>query len=120
MIKRHHISLKNAWAGVVWAFHTQPNFKVHLVLSAIALLACLYLRVSSLETIVIISVVVFGLIVEMINTAIEEATDAITSDFKEEIKIAKDVAAGAMLIYAIGAVVIAVIIFGPRIVALLN
>jgi diacylglycerol kinase len=64
---------------------------------------------------IVIIVVVFGLIVEMVNTAIEEATDAITSEHREEIKVAKDVAAGAMLIYALGAVVIAAIIFLPRI-----
>ena len=56
-----------------------------------------------------------GLAIETINTAIEETTDAIDIKIREDIKIAKDVSAAAMLIYAIGATIIALMIFVPKI-----
>ena len=59
-----------------------------------------------------------GLVIETINTAIEEATDAIDTKIREDIKIAKDISAAAMLIYAIGAIVIALMIFIPKILRL--
>jgi diacylglycerol kinase len=57
-------------------------------------------------------------VIETINTGLEQTTDAIDRKIREDIKIAKDVAAAAMLIYAIGASIIALIIFVPRIISL--
>ena len=121
MLKRldkHRISLKHAFDGVIWCFKTQPNYQVHLVLSIIAVLAGLYLKISRTEFFVIILLITIGLVVETINTAIEQTTDAIDTSMRDDIKIAKDVAAGAMLIFAIGAFVISCIIYIPKIVDL--
>lgn len=54
--------------------------------------------------------------IETINTAIEAATDAIDTKIREDIRITKDVSAAAMLVYAIGATIIAIMIFVPRII----
>lgn len=56
-----------------------------------------------------------GLVVETINTGLEQTTDAIDRKIREDIKIAKDVAAAAMLIYSMGATAIALMIFLPKI-----
>ena len=64
---------------------------------------------------ILILTIVFGLGVEMVNTSIEAMTDLITTDWKEDAKIAKDVSAGMMLMTAIGTVVVALFIFYPRI-----
>lgn len=56
-----------------------------------------------------------GLVVETINTGLEQTTDAIDRKIREDIKIAKDVAAAAMLIYSMGAAAIALMIFLPKI-----
>lgn len=61
-----------------------------------------------------------GLAIEAVNTAIEEAIDAIHKDWTEEIKIAKDVSAAAMLIFSLSAFLIACIIFIPKILNLLT
>lgn len=115
ILKKHTISFKNALAGLAWALRTQPNFRVHLVLSAIALGLSWYFRITRTEWAIIIFTIVLGLTAELINTAIESMTDLITKEWREEAKIAKDVSAGMMLTTAIGAVVVAIVVFGQYI-----
>lgn len=115
-LRKHRISFQNAFAGLRWAVSTQPNFRVHLTFSVLALILCWYLSVSAVETTIIVFVIILGLSAEMINTALESMTDLITKEWHAEAKIAKDVSAGMMLLTAAGAVVIACLIFGPRLV----
>ena len=112
VIRKHTISFSHAFAGLVWALRTQPNFRVHLVLSAIAVSLSVYFHITNTEWAIIVFTIVWGLTAELINTAIESMTDLITKEWREEAKIAKDVAAGMMLTTAIGAVVVALIVFG--------
>ncbi|MDH7476723.1 MAG: diacylglycerol kinase family protein [Microgenomates group bacterium] len=115
MIKKHTISIKNALAGLKWAIRTQPNYRVHFSLSLLALLGSYYWHVSSGEFLLIIFLITIGLVIETVNTAIEETTDAIDKKWRDDIKIAKDVSAAAMLIFALGSVIIASLIFIPKI-----
>lgn len=119
-LRRHHISFKNAISGVLWAFSTQPNFKIHFTLSAVALILAVLFKITYVEMTILVLTIVFGLGVEMVNTAIESMTDLITTQYRMEAKIAKDVAAGMMLITAIGAVLVACLIFLPKILFLLG
>lgn len=119
LIRRHHISFKHAFDGVKYAFFSQPNFRVHLILSALAIYLSYALNVSAIEFTIIILTIVFGLGVEMVNTSIESMTDLITQEYKQEAKIAKDLAAGMMLLTAVGAVIVAGFIFLPKIYDLL-
>lgn len=115
ILRKHTISFKNAFAGLGWALRTQPNFRVHIVLSMIAIALAAYFRITRVEWAIIIFTIVLGLTAEFINTAIESMTDLITKEWREEAKIAKDVSAGMMLTTAIGAVIIAIVIFGQYI-----
>lgn len=114
-IRRHTISFKNAFAGIFWAVRTQPNFRVHLGLSLSALVLGTILKITYIEMTIIIFMIILGLTCEMINTSIEAMTDLITTEHRENAKIAKDVAAGMMLTTAMGAVVVALFIFVPHI-----
>lgn len=114
-IRKHHISFKTALAGVAWAIRTQPNFRVHLALSAMALIGGWLFRVTSLEMLILVFTIVLGLSAEMVNTSIEAMTDLITREYRSEAKIAKDVSAGMMLITAVGALIVAAVIFLPHI-----
>lgn len=114
-IRKHKISFKNAFNGLFWAFSTQPNFKIHFILALLAVLAGFYFKISFLEMTILILTIVFGFAVEMVNTSIEAMTDLITMRWSKQAKIAKDVAAGMMLITAIGAVIVAILILGPYI-----
>jgi len=114
MLRRHTISFYHAFSGLIYALSTQPNFLIHITLSFLVIFAGIFFSISRLEWLVIVSAIIFGLIVELINTAIESAVDLISDRYHLNAKIAKDVAASAMLIYAIGAVIIASIIFVPK------
>jgi len=114
-LRKHHISFKNAFAGLFWAIRTQPNFRVHLFFSVCAIVLGLVLSISSVEMTIIIFTIVLGLTAEMVNTSIESMTDLITKEWRAEAKIAKDVSAGMMLVVAIGAVIVGIFIFFPHI-----
>ena len=118
LIHKHGVSFKNAFSGLWWALSTQPNFRIHLFLSAVALVLSYMLQIPAVEICIIVFTIVLGLSAEMINTAIESMTDLITKEWRTEAKIAKDVSAGMMLTVAIGAVIIAGIIFGPKLLTL--
>lgn len=119
MIRKHTISIQNAWRGLIWALSSQPNYRIHFFLSGIALLAGYLLRIAYFEFLTIMVLIAIGLTIETVNTAIEEATDAIDTHIRSDIKRAKDVSAGAMLLFAIGAIIIAGYIFIPKILLLL-
>ncbi len=116
-IRQHHISFKHALDGIIWAFKTQPNFQIHLILSFIAIIGGVYFRISATEMTIIALTIVFGLGIEMINTAIEAMTDLIKKEYDIDAKIAKDVAAGMMLLTAIGTLFVAGFIFIPKLIA---
>ena len=117
MLKKHTISVRHAVDGLIWALNTQPNYRVHLFFSALSILASIILKISYFELLLIVFLITVGLVIETINTGLEQTTDAIDKKIREDIKIAKDVAAAAMLIYSIGATVIALMIFIPKIIA---
>jgi diacylglycerol kinase len=97
----------------------QPNFQVHGVLSVCAILLTVILGCTAIETTIIVLTIVMGLSAEMINTAIESVTDLVTKEWHTDAKIAKDVAAGMMLLTAMGTVLVACLIFLPKIYLLL-
>lgn len=115
MIEKHAKSFKNAFAGLVWALKSETNYKIHFFLSLVALFGGIFFHISYLEFLIIVTFIVLGLTVEMINTALEETTNAIDQSKREDIRIAKDVSAGAMLVFSIGAFAVACIIFIPKI-----
>ena len=117
VLRQHHISFKNAFAGLWFALRTQPNFRVHLILSLAAIALGWYVQITRLEFIIIIFTIILGFSAEMINTSLEAMTDLITKEWRTEAKVAKDVAAGMMLTVAFGAIAVAIIIFGPYLVA---
>lgn len=116
MLKRHSISIGHAIDGLVWSLKTQPNYRIHLFLSILSIIGGIVLKISYFEFLLIIFLITVGLVVETINTGLEQTTDAIDQKIREDIKIAKDVSAAAMLIYALGAFIIACFIFIPRII----
>ena len=114
MLKKHVISLRCAWEGLSYALTTQPNFIIHLTLSVCVVAAGLFFGITTLEWLVVILTITSGLALELINTSIESAVDLITQEWHISAKIAKDVSASAMLVYAIGATLIATVLFAPK------
>ncbi len=111
---RHSISFAHAADGIGHALRTQPNFIIHFSVSAMAIVLGLELGLVTWEWVAVMATISMGLVIELINTAIESTVDLVTQDIKPLAKIAKDCASGAMLVYATGATLIGLIIFLPK------
>ncbi|UAY51675.1 diacylglycerol kinase family protein [Ferruginibacter albus] len=110
-------SFAYAGNGIRHCIVSQLNFKIHLIATVICIVLGILLHISYVEWIVVVACIAAVLALEMVNTALEEISNVISPGYNKQIKIVKDVAAGAVLISAIGSVVIAVIIFLPKITA---
>lgn len=108
-------SFQHAFCGILTSFAIGRNIKVHYIAAVVAILSGLYFGISKIEFLVILLVSSQVICLEMINTAIERAIDLVTSDYHIYAKIAKDVAAGAVLVASIIAAIIGGIIFLPYI-----
>jgi undecaprenol kinase/diacylglycerol kinase (ATP) len=93
---------------------TQPNFRIHLFFALLAIATGYYLQLLPWEWLVIIFTITLVLVAEMINTALESMTDLITNEYRESAKVAKDTAAGMVLVTAACAVTIGLIIYLPH------
>jgi diacylglycerol kinase (ATP) len=108
------LSFKYAWAGVSYAFVTQRNFRIHTVISSLAISLGIFLKIAPVEMAAIVLTCAIVLVLELINTAIESVVDlTVKQTYHELAKIAKDCAAGAVLISAIAAVLVAGFILLP-------
>ena len=90
---------------------TQRNMRIHVAVAAAVLIAAIAVGVTKLELIALLLAIAFVLIAEMVNTAIEGAIDASTTAFDPMAKLAKDIAAGAVLIASITAVAVGYLVF---------
>ena len=108
-------SLNYAFEGIIHVLRTQRNMRIHVAASVAALIAGLALGVTRAELLALVFAAALVLVAEMINTAIEAAIDLSTSSFDIRAKIAKDVAAGAVLVTAATAVIVAYLVFADRI-----
>ena len=108
-------SFKYAFTGIVTSFKTEQNMKIHVFIMILVIIAGIVLKVSALDWIIL--VIMFALVIsaELFNTVIETVVDMITMEKNEKAKIAKDIAAGAVLVLAIGSVIVGLIIFIPKI-----
>ncbi len=111
----HRIGFKYAWEGIKYAFTTQPNFLVHSLAAAAAVFLGLWLKISSLEWLVLVLTISLVFIAEMINTALESMTDLIEEKHHQHAKIAKDVSAGMVLLASVSSVLVGAILFTPKI-----
>lgn len=106
--------------GIGITFQTQRNARIHAVCAAGVLWAAWYFQVSITELLVLIITIVIVIMAETINTALETVVNMFTADYHPLAKKAKDIAAGAVLLAAFGAVVEGIMIFGPKIIQLFN
>ena len=109
-----------AWFGLKHAVATQSNFRIHLSIAAVAILMGIGFHISAMEWIIVSICIGIVLFEELMNTALEKLADIVNKDEHPEIKLVKDIAAGAVLVSAIVSAVIGSIIFLPRIICLIK
>lgn len=112
-------SLIYAFSGVKYFFLNERNGKIQLCLAVLTFLLGTGLGLTSAEWIAILICIASVISLEMLNTAIENLCDLVHEEFHPKIKIAKDVAAGAVLCASIISAIIGSIIFIPKIIMLL-
>jgi diacylglycerol kinase (ATP) len=108
-------SFNFAFDGIIHVLRTQRNMRIHFLVAALVLVAALASGVEKLELIVLMLAIAFVLVAEMVNTAIEAAIDVATTSFDPMAKLAKDIAAGAVLIATAVAVAIGYLVFSGQV-----
>lgn len=108
-----------AFAGLGWMLRTQRNAQIHVAITCAVIIAGFALRVSTGEWLALILSITLILALEALNTAVEAVVDLVSPQPHPLAKRAKDVAAGAVLLGAIGVALVGVIVFLPRLLALL-
>lgn len=106
-------SFRFAFSGLGYLFRTQRNARIHLAIAAAACAVAAWLGISRVEWAVMIFTIALVLILEGLNTAIEAAIDLASPDLHPLAKIAKDLAAGMVLIAAMASVGVGLLVLGP-------
>jgi undecaprenol kinase/diacylglycerol kinase (ATP) len=106
-------SFRYAFAGIWYTLKTQRNAQIHLGITMTIIILGLTLKLTRTEWAILMLTTGFVWATEMLNTVAEAAMDYATTDFNPQVKIVKDVAAGAVLIAAITAVIVGLLILGP-------
>jgi diacylglycerol kinase (ATP) len=118
--KKLSFSFYCAFQGVKHALKHNQNLRIHFFVAALVIFASVIFHVNPFEMGILGTMILLVIAAEMINTAIEEMVDLITMEHRQEAKAAKDVAAGMVLIIALGSVIVGFLIFAPHIERLLR
>lgn len=114
--KNKSVGITHALRGLLWACGDQINLKIQLTIAVITIIVGVSIHISTTEWLFIVSAIAVVFIAELLNTSIEQATDAITQSYSTYIKRAKDTGAAAVLIASIYAAVVGTIIFMPKLI----
>ena len=108
-------SFYHAGEGIWSAFLSERNMKIHVLAVILVTFFGFYFQISTVEWMVCI--ILFGIVIsaEIMNTAVETVVDIAMPEKNDKAKLAKDLSAGAVLVLAIISVIIAVLIFLPKI-----
>ena len=108
-----------AFQGIWSSFKSERNMKIHVFIMILVVLLGIFLHISVTEW--MICIILFALVIgaELFNTSIEAVVDMISLEKSSQAKLAKDVSAGAVLVFAIASIIVGLIIFVPKIIDIL-
>ena len=113
-------SFKFAAEGLLYAFKTQRNLRIHLFIALLIIIAGVFLQISYLEFSILILTIAVVISMELFNTAIEAGIYLVSPDNQPLAKIAKDLGAAAVLMFALASIIIGLLILGPRLLDLFS
>jgi len=119
-LKRLLRSFQYATQGLLYVIKHEQNMQIHLGVGAIVILFSFLLDIPTVHFLIVLLIIGIVFALESVNTAIERTIDLVTEEFHPIAKIAKDVAAGAVLIFSIFAAIIGLWIFIPPLLKLLQ
>jgi diacylglycerol kinase (ATP) len=108
-------SFRHAGRGLAWALSTQANLRVHLVAGVVVLIAALLFRFTAIEFALLFVCISIVFAAELVNTALEVLIDYAWPERHPTVGRAKDVAAAAVLLAAVGTAVVGMLLFGGHI-----
>jgi diacylglycerol kinase (ATP) len=108
-------SFNHAAEGVIHALRTQRNLWIHFSVAAAVLVAAVGFGVDKVELMALLLAITFVLVAELVNSAIEAAVDVASTSFDPLAKLAKDIAAGAVLIASLNAVAVGYLVFSGEV-----
>lgn len=113
-------SFKYAMQGILRAFKTERNLKIHASMMIVVVILGVIFKIAVWEWITCI--ILFALVIgaELLNTSIEEMVNLLSPEIRVHAKYAKDIAAGAVLIFAIASAIVGAIIFLPKLLVYFN
>jgi len=107
-------SFKYAWKGLISAFETERNMKIHVIIMFLVIISGIFFKINVFEWIICVMCFASVIGAELLNTAIETTVDIAMPERNEKAKLAKDISAGAVLVIAIGSAIIGLMIFIPK------
>ena len=114
------VSFKYAWSGICYAFTTQRNFRIHTTMTATAISLGIFLHVNGVSMAIVALTCALVMVLELLNTALESVVDlTVGQSYHELAKVAKDCAAGAVMISAIAALLVGSFILFPPLAAII-
>jgi diacylglycerol kinase len=119
-VKNLYKSLNFAIEGIRYVIRHERNARIHLILAVFALALGFFLRVTDAQLAAIFFAVIIVFLAEIINTAFEKTLDILSPNHHPQVKIIKDIMAGAVLVAASGAFIIGLIIYTPYILGLIK
>lgn len=114
-MKRLIDSFNYAVQGIIYTLKTQRNMRIHFFVMTLILILSLFFNFSKLELLSLFFAISLVIIAEMVNTAVEKTIDMFTSEFHPLAKIAKNVAAGAVLVAALNSIMVGYLLFFDRV-----
>lgn len=111
-------SFRHAFNGLIFSLRNNQNLRIHFGMAVVVIIASIIFNVNAFEMGILGVMILLVICTEMINTSIEEMVNFLTLEHRKEAKIAKDVAAGMVLIAAIGSIIVGILIFTPHILQL--
>ncbi|MDQ5943252.1 MAG: diacylglycerol kinase [Patescibacteria group bacterium] len=113
-------SFRYAFRGLKIVLSSEYNARLHLLFAILALVLSILLRISIEEWLFVVISIIMVFFAEIVNTAIEKTLDLISQKHNQLVKLIKDMTAAGVLVTAIGAIIVASIVFLPRIYAIIQ
>jgi diacylglycerol kinase len=114
ILQKRAASFRYAFHGIATLLRSQPNARIHLIAAIAALGAAYFLKISTGEWALVVLCIAAVFAAEAFNTALEFLTDLVSPDYHELAGKTKDVAAAGVLLTALGAALVGILIFGPK------
>lgn len=120
MGRKHSLtsSFRYAFQGLSEAFQNEPNLRIHVVIALIAISTAALLKLNYIEWLILFITIFLVIMLELINTVLENLVNIVSPEFSEYAKRAKDISAGAVLVAATVSVTVGLVLFLPKLLLL--